>query len=63
MQEALNACSIGASIPKQDSGINLPVGAFQGQMGCIYLFDDIISAGEGLSVELHRGSEAADACS
>ncbi|KAK9806574.1 hypothetical protein WJX73_003713 [Symbiochloris irregularis] len=45
-QQAFNVCSFGASIAAQDTGLAAPVGAFLGQLGCIYLFDDTLSAGQ-----------------
>ena len=40
----LDACSIGQALTAAESGIGAPVDAFQGQMGTIYLFDDVITA-------------------
>ena len=43
--EPLNECSIGARLPDHETGLDLMLGAFTGQMGCIYLFEDILSPG------------------
>ena len=48
--EPLNECSIGARLPDHETGLDLTLGAFTGQMGCIYLFEDILSP--GLCMEL-----------
>ena len=42
--DVLDACSIGQALTAAESGIGGPVDAFQGQMGAIHLFDDIITA-------------------
>ena len=45
--EALNSCSFAAALPGSESGMGAPVGAFRGQMGCMYLFEDTLSPGRG----------------
>ena len=48
--EALNACSIAARLSAGESGLGAPLGAFRGQMGCIYLFEEVLSpGGSGIS--------------
>ena len=42
--DVLDACSIGQALTAAESGIGGPVDAFQGQMGAIHLFDDVITA-------------------
>ena len=44
--DALNECSIAARLSTVESDLGAPVSAFSGQMGCIYLFEDILSSGE-----------------
>ena len=43
--EPLNTCSIAARLSPRESGLGKPVSAFNGQMGCIYLFADVLSPG------------------
>lgn len=45
VQESLNACSIAVHLSCSESGLGTPLNAFHGQMGCIYLFEDILSTG------------------
>ena len=45
--EPLNTCSIAARLSSKESGLGKPVSAFNGQMGCIYLFADVLSPGAG----------------
>ena len=47
ISEPLNACSIAARLSANESGLDRPLGAFRGQMSCIYLFQDVLSPGEG----------------
>ena len=42
--DSLDACSIGQALMGAESGIGSPVDAFQGQMGAVHLFDDVITA-------------------
>ncbi len=48
VQELLNSCSIAAALSGSENGLGIPLNAFHGQMGCIYLFEDILSPGIGL---------------
>ena len=48
ISEPLNACSIAARLSASESGLDKPLGAFRGQMSCIYLFQDVLSAGMSL---------------
>ena len=41
----MNACSFAAGLPSQESGVGAAFGAFHGQMGCIYLFEDVLNPG------------------
>ncbi|KAK9905588.1 hypothetical protein WJX75_002584 [Coccomyxa subellipsoidea] len=43
VQEPLNSCSIAARLSGSENGLGVPINAFHGQMGCIYLFEDILS--------------------
>lgn len=43
--EPLNSCTFAARLPASEVGLPLPLSAFKGQMGCIYLFEDILSPG------------------
>ncbi|KAK9824084.1 hypothetical protein WJX72_007613 [[Myrmecia] bisecta] len=43
--EALNWCSFGARLSARETGLDAPVGAFLGQMGCLYLFEDVLTPG------------------
>jgi hypothetical protein len=45
VQEPLNACSIAVRLSGSESGLGMLLNAFHGQMGCIYLFEDILSSG------------------
>ncbi len=45
VQEPLNSCSIAARLSGSENGLGVPLNAFHGQMGCIYLFEDILSPG------------------
>ena len=42
----MNACSFAAGLSSQESGVGAPLGAFHGQMGCIYLFEDVLNPGK-----------------
>lgn len=44
--EPMNACSFAAGLSSQESGVGAGFGAFHGQMGCIYLFEDILNPGK-----------------
>lgn len=46
MSEPADECSIGAALTAQESGLGVPLAAFSGQMGCIYLFEDVLSPGK-----------------
>ena len=46
MNEPLNSCTFAARLPANEVGLPLPLSAFKGQMGCIYLFEDVLSPGE-----------------
>ena len=61
--EPLNTCSIAARLSPKESGLGKPVSAFNGQMGCIYLFADVLSPGDStthvcLSVCMSPGNRA-----
>ena len=43
--EPLNSCTFAARLPASEVGLPLPLSAFKGQMGCIYLFEDLLSSG------------------
>ena len=45
MAELLNSCTFAARLPASEVGLPLPLSAFRGQMGCMYLFEDILSPG------------------
>ena len=51
--EPMNACSFAAGLSSQEAGVGSGFGAFHGQMGCIYLFDDILNPGKSLLFSLH----------
>lgn len=44
--EPVNACSFAAGLSSQETGIGAGFGAFHGQMGCIYLFEDVLNPGK-----------------
>lgn len=46
LAEPINACSFAARLGAEESGLGTPVGAFLGQMGCVYLFEDVLSPGD-----------------
>ncbi len=43
--EPINACSFAAGLSSRESGVGSAFGAFRGQMGCLYLFDDVLNPG------------------
>ena len=45
MSEPLNSCTFAVRLPASEVGLPLPLSAFKGQMGCIYLFEDLLSSG------------------
>ncbi len=45
LAEPINACSFAARLGAEESGLATPVGAFLGQMGCVYLFEDVLTPG------------------
>ena len=45
VSELLNSCTFAVRLPANEVGLPLPLSAFKGQMGCIYLFEDILSPG------------------
>lgn len=47
--EALTESSIAVRLSSQESGLGRPLASLAGQMGCIYLFDDVLTPGESLS--------------
>lgn len=47
--EGCNAVSFGARVPAGQSGLELPVQEFHGQMGAIYLFEDLLTPGPPLA--------------
>lgn len=47
--DPVSAVSFAARMGPEESGLGSPVGAFLGQMGCLYLFEDALSPGELLS--------------
>lgn len=48
--EPMNACSFAAGLSSQETGIGAGFGAFHGQMGCIYLFEDVLNPGKTKSL-------------
>lgn len=44
--EPMNACSFAAGLSSQETGVGTGFGAFHGQMGCIYLFEDVLNPGK-----------------
>ena len=65
--EPLNTCSIAARLSPKESGLGKPVSAFNGQMGCIYLFADVLSPGDStthvcLSVCMSPSNRAHERC-
>ncbi|KAL0021859.1 hypothetical protein WJX77_009077 [Trebouxia sp. C0004] len=44
--EPINACSFAAGLSSRESGVGSAFGAFRGQMGCLYLFDDVLNPGQ-----------------
>ena len=48
--EPMNACSFAAGLSSQETGVGAGFGAFRGQMGCIYLFEDVLNPGKTPSV-------------
>lgn len=46
--EPMNACSFAAGLSSQETGVGAGFGAFHGQMGCIYLFEDVLNPGKTL---------------
>ena len=48
--EPMNACSFAAGLSSQETGIGACFGAFHGQMGCIYLFEDVLNPGKTKSL-------------
>jgi hypothetical protein len=45
--DALNAVSFGAAVSAGDNGLGSALASFHGQMGAIYLFDDLLAPGGG----------------
>ena len=43
--EPINACSFAAGLASRESGVGSAFAAFRGQMGCLYLFDDVLNPG------------------
>ena len=43
--EPINACSFAAGLSGKESGVGAAFGAFRGQMGCLYLFDEVLNPG------------------
>ena len=43
--ELLNSCTFAARMPADEIGLHHPLSAFRGQMGAVYVFDDVLSAG------------------
>lgn len=41
----LNSISFAARLAPRESGLDAELGAFRGQMGALYLFDDALSLG------------------
>ncbi|KAL3142038.1 hypothetical protein ABBQ32_004670 [Trebouxia sp. C0010 RCD-2024] len=54
--EPMNACSFAAGLSSQETGVGAGFGAFHGQMGCIYLFEDVLNPGK---TPRHRPSQVA----
>ncbi len=50
--EPLNSCTFAARLPASEVGLPLPLSAFKGQMGCIYLFEDLLSSGNPAEQQL-----------
>jgi len=46
--EPINACSFAAGLSSRESGVGSAFGAFRGQMGCLYLFDDVLNPGRSI---------------
>ncbi|DBA78126.1 TPA: hypothetical protein ACH3X2_008097 [Trebouxia sp. C0005] len=44
--DPINACSFAAGLSSRESGVGSAFGAFRGQMGCLYLFDDVLNPGQ-----------------
>lgn len=44
--EPMNACSFAAGLSSQETGVGAGFQAFHGQMGCIYLFEDVLNPGK-----------------
>lgn len=51
--EPVNACSFAAGLSSQETGVGGGFGAFHGQMGCIYLFEDVLNPGKSTTKSLH----------
>ncbi len=47
--EPINACSFAAGLSSRESGVGSAFGAFRGQMGCLYLFDDVLNPGRSVA--------------
>ena len=43
--ELLNSCTFAARMPADEIGLHHPLSAFRGQMGAVYVFDDVLSGG------------------
>ena len=43
--ELLNSCTFAARMPADEIGLHQPLSAFRGQMGAVYVFDDVLSGG------------------
>ena len=43
--ELLNSCTFAARMPADEIGLYQPLSAFRGQMGAVYVFDDVLSGG------------------
>ena len=46
----MNACSFAAGLSAQESGMGAAFGAFHGQMGCLYLFEDVLNPGKSCMI-------------
>ena len=56
VSEPVNACSFAAGVSSTESGLTMPVGAFQGQAGCLYLFNDVLNPGTLQDASLEANS-------
>ncbi len=51
--EPVNACSFAAGLSSKESGTGAAFGAFHGQMGCLYLFEDVLNPGKPVLAQMY----------